>query len=85
MTPVAISYEDNTFDFTVYTIYMHISLYVHTCNSYTKGMSALLDIYALAQGLQARGKVCINQAKHKFPGADPCRLLKGGVITLWSM
>jgi len=31
------------------------------------GMSALPDIYALTQGTQAQGQVCIYQAKHKCP------------------
>jgi len=36
-------------------------------NSYTMGTSALPDKYALVQGSQARGQVCIYQAKHDYP------------------
>ena len=35
------------------------------CFTYTTGSSALPDIYAQAWRLQARGRVCIYQAKHE--------------------
>jgi len=48
-------------------VYIRCPWYNYICNSYNMGMSALPDMYALARGAQARGQVCIYQAKHEYP------------------
>jgi len=47
------------FQTTMVPTLVSVLVYIYICNSYTMGMRALYDIYALAQGLQALGKVCI--------------------------
>ena len=51
-------------------------MYVYVCNSYTMGTSALPNIYAQAQGPQARGRVRIYRQSTTAHGITTlaCRL-----------